>query len=118
MNDPILEAQMNIAFNYPVQTLCFIAGGLLVFFGMMMAVIIPSGKWQTRGVILLGTGALIAFPGVFPILTTVMVGPEADLTNLPDWLMPTAYIVFPVLGIANGIYGWIESGKKKPAVES
>ena len=32
MSDPLIEAQISTVFNYPVQSMCFIVGGLLTAF--------------------------------------------------------------------------------------
>lgn len=112
MSDPLLEAQLASVFNYPVQSMCFIVGGILVFAGMGMATIIPAGKWKLRGSTLLVAGALIAFPAVIPMMLKIIGGSTSDLSLLPQWFLSTVYIVIPITGIIFGIYGWLRSTKQ------
>lgn len=113
MNDTLLAGQVNLAFSYQLQAMCFVIGGLLVFIGLAMAMIIPSGKWNSRGMHLLGTGSLIAVPAVLPMMLFMVGGDSNDMTMLPTWLLPSAYVLFPVVGLCVGIYGWIETGREK-----
>lgn len=112
MPDPLLEAQVTTALNFPAQTICFLLGGLFVFIGLALASIVPAGKWKERGIVLLTSGALIAFPAVIPIMLTLIGGPS-DVDIFPVWVMPSLYIVIPLVGTAIGVYGWFDSAKEK-----
>lgn len=112
MSDPLLEAQLTTAFYFPVQTLCFVLGGLMVVVGLALATVMPSGKWKERGMSTLASGVLVAFPAVMPIALTLLSG-SSDTSSLPlpAWFVPSLYVLAPIAGSVIGGWGWFQAGK-------
>lgn len=103
MNEQIALA----VFNNPYEGLCFTAGGILVMIGLFMATALPEGEWKNKGIYLLGSGSLIAFPAVFPMMIFLVGGNNNDI-SIPLWLLNGVSI----LGVIFGVYSWVSESKK------
>ncbi|MBL0711965.1 MAG: hypothetical protein JJV99_13285 [Colwellia sp.] len=95
------------AFNNPYETVCFTLGGILVTIGLFMATVMQAGEWKNKGIHLLGSGSLIAFPGVFPMMIFLVGGNNNDI-SIPLWLLNGVSI----LGVIFGVYSWVSESKK------
>ncbi|MEE9362053.1 MAG: hypothetical protein V3U92_05590 [Cellulophaga sp.] len=113
MNDPLLEAQANLAFNFPLQALCFGVGGFLVVAGLFIATIRINDKWQQRGMALLFAGQFIAFPAVIPMMDAFMGGGESMRPEYIQDILSYLYFIIPCVGIFIGFNLWRKAGKEE-----
>ena len=106
MNDPLLEAQVDLAYSFPELTLLYLVGGIACVLGIAIATVCAgiSEKCTARGIALMIGGALIAAPAAIPTLITV-VGSDM-ITPLPSWVSNFISIAFPVTGSVSGAYIW------------
>jgi hypothetical protein len=109
MGDPLLEAQIGLALAYPLKTLLFMLGGVLILIGFGMSSILSSSvKWSHRGLVMLMAGAMISFPGVMPMVLTFLSG-DSNNEFLPYWFMPSVNILVVIVGFILLVYGWIKT---------
>jgi hypothetical protein len=103
-----MEEQIAITeLNNPYETLYFTVGSTLLMIGLFIGTVMPDGQWKNKGITLLASGSLIAFPAVIPI-TMSLFGGNHDAFLMPVWLLNGV----SVFGILFGAYGWLSESKK------
>lgn len=100
----------NFIFGDPLQILSILLGGALFFVGNALHFNFSNEKINQRGFYLMYAGAIIGFPGFFALI--FFTGMQNDFSIFPAWLFPSISVVFPLLGVAVAIWGWIEAGNE------
>lgn len=117
MNDQMLQAQVNVAFAYPIQTLLFLIGGAGLIVGMLLASLAQSEKWKQRGLALVFGAAFVAVPAVLPMALQFVGEGNEDIPNF-DAIYNALVYVCPMLGIACVLLEWNRSNKLIAAKKS
>lgn len=110
MNDQMLQAQVNVAFAYPIQTLLFLVGSAGLIVGMLLASLAQSEKWKQRCLALVFGAAFVAMPAVLPMALQFVGEGNEDIPYF-DAIYNTLVYVCPMLGIACVLWEWKLSNK-------
>lgn len=112
MKDPFLEAQVNLAFQYPSQTFLFFVGGAALAIGILIATLTSSeGKWGRRGLALTFGGTLTAIPAVIPMALQFIgdgTSPDSPLFNA---IISALIYICPVVGFSAVAMMWWQASK-------
>lgn len=114
MNDQMLQAQVSVAFAYPIQTLLFLVGSAGLIVGMLLAALAQSEKWKQRGLALAIGAAFVAMPAVLP-MALQFVGEGNDDIPYFDVIYNALVYVCPMLGLACVLLEWNRSNKLNTA---
>lgn len=117
MNDQMLQAQVNVAFAYPIQTLLFLIGSAGLIVGVVLAAMATSEKWNQRGLALVFGAAFVAMPAVLPMALQFVGEGNEDIPNF-DAIYNALVYVCPMLGIVCVILEWNRSNKLSTAKRS
>lgn len=111
MNDPFLQAQAHMAFQYPLETVLFVLGGLALYVGIFMGAVSENDKWKQRGIALVVCGSWIAMPGVLPMALQFL-GEANPTTSVFNFLYNSLIYAGPILGISGICWEWYRTSRK------
>jgi hypothetical protein len=108
MGDFKLEEQIFLtAFNNIYETFCFFVGSALLTIGLFMSAFMPEGQWKNKGLTLIVSSTLIAYPAVMTMMMS-LIGGNDDTFLQPAWLLNA----ISMFGVLYGVYGWLSESRK------